>query len=595
MSSAYYEDSFDPQTEPSGSSLTRIIEIGKRRGMAIAFAAAAIFAVAVLLALLLPAQYRSTATILIQEQEIPQELVRSTITSFADERIQVISQEVLARSVLLDLINKYDLYSSRRRFETNEEIVDRMREDIKLQPVSAEVMDRKTGSQVKATIAFKLAYESGSAANAQKIANELSSLYLNENIKNREERAAETSSFLEEETKRLSEHIAEVETKLAAFKEKNQGRLPELRELNLQLSERNANELLRVERDITENTDRRSALQSELALTTPYSALPSDSTSDHTVVLQPEDRLKQLQAQLAGLAGTYTDDHPDIQRLHREINSLESQGYGIGPDDTRDERISKLQARLIELKQNHSDDYPDVVRTRSALQALQKTPPVPAVKVSTKRIRADNPVYLNLRSQIDAADAQIAALAQERGELQRKQTEIDTHLEETPEVERAYLELSRDQDNSRARFRELKEKQMDAEVAEQLEHDRKAERFTLIEPPQYPEKPASPNRLAIVMAGFVLALMGGAGFGGIREALDDTVKGPPDLARMLHVPILGVVPGVVLDTEYLRRARTRWYIAGGIIVAAVLVLILVNFLVMPLDVIWFSLLRRFFI
>ena len=213
------------------------------------------------------------------------------------------------------------------------------------------------------------------------------------------------------------------------------------------------------------------------------------------------------------MSGAYTSDHPDIQRLHREIASLESQGYGIGADDSRDERISKLQARLLELRENHSEDYPDVVQTKRALEALQKSPPVPAAKPTAKRIRADNPVYLNLRSQIDSDDAEIAALRQQQAVMQRKQTEIETHLEETPQVEREYLELSRDQDNSRARFRELKQKQMDAEVAEQLEHDRKAERFTLIEPPQYPEKPASPNRLAIIMAGFVLALVGGVSFG----------------------------------------------------------------------------------
>ena len=289
MSTSYYDDSYAADPGTQSRPLSEYIEVARRRWQAIATATAAIFALAILVALLLPPTYRSSATILIQEQEIPQELVRSTITSFADERIQVISQQVLARSVLLDLITKYDLYANRRRYQTNEEVLDRMRDDIKLQPVSAEVMDRKTGSQVKATIAFKLAFEDSSPVNAQKIANELASLYLNENIKNREERAAETSTFLEEESTRLSKHIAEVETQLAAFKEKNQGRLPELRELNLQLSDRNGNELLRVERDITEKSDHRTALQAELALTTPYAALPSDS-ADHSVVLQPEDR-----------------------------------------------------------------------------------------------------------------------------------------------------------------------------------------------------------------------------------------------------------------------------------------------------------------
>ncbi len=593
MSTTYFDDAAGMDLDSEGRTLAHYGEIARRRWMSIALSASGIFLCAVLLAFLLPPTYRSSATILIQEQEIPQELVRSTITSFADERIQVISQQVLARSVLLDLINKYDLYSNRRRFQTNEEVIDRMREDIKLQPVSAEVMDRKTGSQVKATIAFKLAFESGTAANAQKIANELASLYLNENIKNREERAAETSSFLEEEAQRLSKHIADVEAQLATFKEKNQGRLPELRELNLQLSDRNSNELLRVERDMTENMNRRSSLESELALTSPYSALPNDS--GERAVLQPEDKLKALQAQLASLKGAYTDDYPDIQRIQREITSLEAQGYGIGPDAARDQRISNLRAKLVDLKQKYGESYPDVVRTQHELDALEKTPAVPATKIDATRIRADNPVYLNLRSEIDSANAQIQALKEERAELLRKQADLDTRLLETPQVEREYLELSRDQDNSRARYRELKQKQMDAEVAEQLEHDRKAERFTLIEPPQYPERPSSPNRIAIILAGFVLSLAGGASIGATREVLDDTIKAPGELARVMQVPTLGVIPSIEQESTRIRRRKIRWILALCALGFLILIILLVNFLVMPLDVIWFSLMRRFFI
>jgi uncharacterized protein involved in exopolysaccharide biosynthesis len=592
MSTSYYEEAGESELDEGGRSLADYLDIVKRRWQAISIGAAVVFLIAALLAALLPPSYRSSATILIQEQEIPQELVRSTITSFADERIQVISQQVLARSVLLELIEKYDLYANRRRFQTNEEVIDRMRADIKVQPVSAEVMDRRTGSQVKATIAFKLSYESGSAANAQKIANDLATLYLNENIKNREERAAETSTFLEEETSRLSKHIAEVETQLAAFKEKNEGRLPELRELNLQLSERNADELLRIEHDSTEATNRLAALQEELSLTSPYSTLPNESGDKP--VLQPEDRLKELQAQLADISGTYTEEHPDIRRLKREIASLEAQGYGIGPDPTRDERLSKLKAQLVQLRETHSDDFPDVIRVKREIAAIEKMSNPGAAPAPTKRVRADNPVYLNLRSQIDSQKAELQALNQERGQLLMKQADLQTRLEQTPQVEREYLDLTRDQDNSKARFRELKEKQMDAEVAQQLEHDRKAERFTLIEPPQYPERPASPNRGAILLAGFVLALIGGASTGAVRESLDSTVKLPADLARLLQVPTLGVVPAVQLDSEIRRRKRVRLILLGVGAVVFIVVLILINFLIMPLDVIWYALVRRFF-
>ena len=139
-----------------------------------------------------PPSYRSTATILIEEQEIPQDLVRTTITSYADQRIQVISQQVMTRANLMQIVDKYDLYAKQRRRETTEEILERMRKDIKLDLVNSDVTDRRNGGRTSATIAFTLSYDSESAEKAQKVANELTSLYLNENLQIRKQKAEET-------------------------------------------------------------------------------------------------------------------------------------------------------------------------------------------------------------------------------------------------------------------------------------------------------------------------------------------------------------------------------------------------------------------
>jgi uncharacterized protein involved in exopolysaccharide biosynthesis len=564
----------------------------QRRWKTIALAAAMMFILIFLVAMLLPPVYKSAATILIQEQEIPQDLVRSTITSFADERIQVISQQVLVRTVLLALIDKYNLYPNRRNSLTNEELLDKMRDDIKLQPISTDVTDRRSGAQIKATIAFKLSYESNSPDKAQKITNELVTLFLNENLKNREERAAETSSFLSEESDRLARHIAEVEGQLAGFKAKNEGKLPELTQLNLQLSDRNANELLRVEHDITETRDRHAALESELALTSPNNALPGTNGVDH-LILQPEDELKSKKAQLAAIEGAYTEDHPDVRRLKREIASLEANGAGPTIDDQRDKQLASLKAELEKLRHSYTEDHPDVIRTRLAIEALQRSQARTSVDPD-RRIRADNPVYLNLRSQIDSGNAELAALLEERQQLLSKQRQIERNLEQTPEVEREYLELSRDHENSQVRYRELKQKQMEAEVAQQLEQDRKGERFTLIEPPQYPERPTSPNRLVIVLAGFVFSLVGGMTAGGVREALDSTVKGSSELVRILRVPVLSVIPATLPENYEEQARRQQWFVIGAVLMGLVIVMVLVHFFFMPLDILWYSFLRRSF-
>jgi hypothetical protein len=135
---------------------------------------------------------------------------------------------------------------------------------------------------------------------------------------------------------------------------------------------------------------------------------------------------------------------------------------------------------------------------------------------------------------------------------------------------------------------------MEAEVAQQLEQDRKGERFTLIEPPQYPERPTSPNRLVIVLAGFVFSLVGGMTAGGVREALDSTVKGSSELVRILRVPVLSVIPATLPENYEEQARRQQWFVIGALLMGLVIVMVLVHFFFMPLDILWYSFLRRSF-
>jgi succinoglycan biosynthesis transport protein ExoP len=580
--------------EDQGKSLADYLGILGRRRAWVLGVSGTLFVAALGVALALPPVFRSTATILIQEQEIPQELVRSTVTSFADERIQVISQQVMTRSVLLDLVDKYGLYGSARQRDTSEEILDRMRRDIKLVPISADVTDRRTGSQIKSTIAFTLSFESEVAASAQKIANELTTLFLNENVKNRQQKAAETSSFLQEELDRLNKHISEVEQRLADFKRRNQGRLPELNIVNQQSSDRTENELLRNDRDIQTLEERKILLEGQLAQLKP--ANPIVASGSGGVVLEPEDRLKALQSQLASLVGVYSEEHPDVKRMRREVASLKTQTGTDGASLEREARLAELEAQLSVLRQKYSDDHPDVVRMRRSLAAIRdavdaevRAGRLPASKRDRK---PDNPFYITLKAQIDTTVSEIASLRAMRKELQAKMNLLETRMLQTPEVEREYLELARDQESSRTRFRELREKQMQAQVAEQLERGRKAERFTLIDPPVYPEKPFRPNRSAIVLLGSVLALAGGFGAAAVREATDRTVHGTREAVRLLRVPVLAVIPRVNSPGALRRRTLRKriWLLAATGLVVCVAVAL--HFFVMPVDVAWYALLRR---
>lgn len=578
----------------TGKSMGDYLGILRRRRRLILVVFAVLFAIASVVAVLLPPVYRSTATILIKEQEIPQEFVRSTVTSFADERIQVISQQVMTRSTLLDLVDKYALYGKARQSETSEEILDRMRRDIKLTPISAEVTDRRSGSPVKSTIAFSLSYDSESAANAQKIANELTTLYLNENVKNRQQKAAETTLFLDEELARVTEHISELEQQLSAFKARNQGRLPELNLSNQMGSERANAEIQRIDREIVFLEQRRMDLQSQLADTKP--SLPVLGSGG--VLLEPEDRLKSLQLQLTSLTGIYSDDHPDIKRLRREIATLKKE-TGLQDDATdRENKLLLLQQQISLLRQKYSDDHPDVVQLKRAFAAIDRAvrtgadAPEGRVDELRKARKPDNPAYITLKSQIETITSQVQSMRSEREEMRRKLDQLDLRVSQTPEVEREYLELARDLDSSRARFRELRDKQMQAQVAEQLERGRKAERFTLIEPPIFPEKPFRPNRGVIVMMGFALALIGSLGSAALREAIDQTVHSARDVVRVMQVPVLARLPALPSPVLVKRRSRMRWIVAFSALVLAALALVAFHNFYMPIDVAWYGLLRR---
>lgn len=587
MQETVYES--DRYEEPR---LGRYLEILRRRAWPIAITVAAGLAIATLVAFLLPPGYRSSAVILIQEQEIPSDLVRSTVTSFADERIQVISQQVMTRASLLALVDRYALYERLRKYETSEAIVERMRGDTKVEPISVDITDRRTGLRSVATIAFRLSYDNENPASAQRVANELVSLYLNENLKARQQRAAETSEFLAAEGERLSRQLADLEARLARLKQRSHASLPQHSDMNLQLLDRLDQELVRVDRDVNEVQKRIIVLEGQLAQVQPQGPVLS-ATGER--VLEPGARLKLLRAQHASLSGVYGEQHPDLQRMRREIAGLEQQkGEGGAANDYR-KQIDELEAKLAAARDRYGEDHPDVQGLRKKKAAVEKQ--LSAAEEAgdgkpARRADPDNPLYVSLQTQIKAAQAELAALHGYRADLVGKTRQYQGRLERAPEVEREYSDLTRERENALLRYRDIREKQTKAEIAQELEKDRKAERFTLIEPPQLPERPYKPNRPAIFLLGLVLSLGGGLATASVREALDRSVKSAADVAGRIAAPLVGVIPADVNPREA-RRRRRRFLLALVIAILAVAgAFALVHFFYRPLDVLWYMLLRR---
>jgi uncharacterized protein involved in exopolysaccharide biosynthesis len=572
-------------------SLARYLAIARRQAWPMAITLAAGLAIAAAVALTLPRAYRSSAVILIQEQEIPADFVRSTVTSFADERIQVISQQVMTSATLLGLVEKHRLYERMRKFDSTEEVVERMRGDIKLDTISVDITDRRTGMKSVATIAFKLSYESEQPAAAQNVANELVSLYLNENLKTRQQRAAEASEFLAEESERLQKQLGELEARLAKLKQRSQGSLPQLADFNLQLLDRTDQELIRVDRDASQVQQRIIALEGQLAQTQPQGAMIGPTGER---VLDPKARLKQLRTQYASMSGIYSERHPDISRMRREIAALERELGDENAAAAYREELDQVEAKLAAARDRYGDDHPDVQnlrKSKAAVEALVRGAGE-APKRAKREAEPDNPIWMTLQTQLEAANAELKSLHAYRAELVAKNRSYQARLERMPEVEREYFDVVRERENTLERYRDISAKLMKAEVAQELERGRKAERFTLIEPPVLPQRPHKPNQPAIMLLGLVLSLGAGLGTASVREALDRSVKGAADLAGRIAAPLLGVIPVAVSPAEAKARRRRRIAALVLALVALAVLLAAVHFFVRPLDVAWYQLLRR---
>jgi uncharacterized protein involved in exopolysaccharide biosynthesis len=208
-------------------------------------------------------------------------------------------------------------------------------------------------------------------------------------------------------------------------------------------------------------------------------------------------------------------------------------------------------------------------------------------------IHADNPAYITVKGQLDALALDRDSEIQKRNELQAKLDDYNKRLAQSPDVERQYREMALALDSAQFKYREILSKQTEAQVAQNLETERKGEKFTLIEPPQPPEKPISPNRWLIVIAGLIVAI--GLGFGAVvaRESFDASVRGPGDIRQLLQMPALASIPIIITAADRERRKRLLLFSYGSAAAVLTLVVLSVHLFVRPLDVVWLSLLRRF--
>ena len=207
--------------------------------------------------------------------------------------------------------------------------------------------------------------------------------------------------------------------------------------------------------------------------------------------------------------------------------------------------------------------------------------------------RPENPAYINIQAQLNSVNSSLEALKTSRTTIKRRLQDYAKRIERTPELEPDYLVLARDRDTSSQKYQDIRSRLLEAKVSEGLEVQRKGERFSLIDPPGLPESPEKPNRKAIVLLGFILALAGGAGSAAVVEHLDRSIRTPEQVVRLTQAFPLAVIPYMPNREDLTRALKRRRMIRAASLGALALLLLVSHLFWTPLDVLWYATLKRF--
>jgi polysaccharide biosynthesis transport protein len=541
---------------------------------------------AMFVAMALPPIFTSKAVILIESQQISSAYVKSTITSYAEERLEMITREILRHKALRKLIQELDLYPELTKKDEMSAAVEEMKQAIAVEPISTKVGVKSV------TVAFILSYEGKDPQKTYAVADRLSKFYLEKETETREKQAAATTGFLESELANLKQQIDEHEKKISAFKQQHINELPGSAAANLNTLQRLQHEMEQITTRIRSLQDRKIYLDGQIANIEPLKPIQTESG---TVASNPHERLKNLRLELIRARSRLSDKHPDIKKLINEINNLERQ---VGQPDIAIAKIKQLNAmrdELKKLKASKGEKHPDVINLSKQINEMSREVNALLSKNSITDLskeKPDNPAYINLRTQIVSADLEIKNLTEDLAKNKELVREYEQRVENAPTIEREFNALTIDYQNAKDRYNDISSKLLQARVAQEMEVQQHGEHFIITDPPHVPSRPTKPNRLAIMLLGFVLAIGAGLGGAAFREATDHTIKGTKDFAQFEGIELLTTMPYTPTAEEVRYRWQKRLVWATGCIGILSVVLVTVDKLFWPLSDIFSTVIER---
>jgi len=474
--------------EESALEFKKLIKILKRRKWDILLPTLGIFLFATIAVLSWPPTYRSTSTILVEEQEIPKEYVTAKVKGYAEQRLQSISQRIMRYDRLLEIINRFKLYEDLRRQSGMEEVVEQMRKkDIKFKIVSADVLDRNTGRTNAAAITFTVSYEGEKPEAVQQVTKALALLYLEENRKGKEAKSVDASKLIEDEGTQIKRDLEALDAKIATLRSRNWNSFPEPDQMNRHALDRN-----------------------------------------EQAINQLNDQLRKLKEKESYLQNQLVDSPPD-------------------PSNPDRERLNDLLRTYVKLRLNYSETHPDMLKVKQEIADLERRLGSSHGQTPSGGVE-DNPAYMALSAQLAGIRSNISSV-QRQINLARSKRDGNkgdrSRIESVPRMEEQYKLLSSERNNLQAKYDDLMKKHMEARVARGLEKVQMGERFTLIDPASLPEKPIQPDIPAVLLIGLILGAGVGVGAASLREYTDQSIHSVDDLEMVSRRNVfLAVIPEI---------------------------------------------------
>lgn len=480
---------------------------------------------------LYPDTFESKAVIKVVPQQLPETLVPSTINRVMTDRISSMAQSILSRGTLTSIINQFQLYPRERTRLPIDDIVESMRKDIQISPVSS----WGSGDGNRQVSAFQVKYSYENRYQAQKVVEDLVRRFMDQNTREGAQSATSVANFLRDEWEIAKKDLDEIEGRLAQFRLENMGRLPEQMQANmgqmtaLQQQVTNINSIIsRVQQEKLVMESNIRIFQDQLKAAREIQSDPVTLAQQNTELAQAERELTATEARLALLRQTYTDSHPDVIQLKAFLERTKKKRDDLLKDDEK----------------NKAAGAPAAPRGRPAAAVREAQD----LEANIRR----------LQSALEVKDLEIENYKKDLTSLSTGIKSLQGRIEGTPISEKQYQELLRDRDLARQRYQDLDGKKTRGESGQKMENRAQGERLELLDQASLPQTPTEPKRPMVIGMGAVAGLVLGLVFAGAREMKDSSLKNLKDVRAYTQLPILGSVPLLENDFVVRRRRRIAW-------------------------------------